>query len=160
MKKPLQKEKRLHNLFLRARKNLMFVKIFQKKTKNFKPICAVLDYSKPNIFFVGQPLWQTFFQALTPPPAILVLLRPCDNKDIFFLWQIFHPLRMAVQYKGQRSISHTEEEILFQIVVHRCYCYVSTDMISYFARKKVESSEKSSVMKSNGAKPKDEVRED
>ena len=33
-------------------------------------------------------------------------------------------------------------------------------MISYFARKKVESSEKSSVMKSNGAKPKDEVRED
>ena len=33
-------------------------------------------------------------------------------------------------------------------------------MISFFARKKGELSEKSIVMKSNWAKPKDEVRED
>ena len=30
----------------------IFYKIFQKKTKTFKAICAVLNYSKPKIFFV------------------------------------------------------------------------------------------------------------
>ena len=42
-----------------------FLKYSRKKNKNFKAICAVLDYSKPKVFFVGQPWWPTFFQNLT-----------------------------------------------------------------------------------------------
>ena len=48
----------------------IFFKIFQKKPKNFKAICVVLDYSKPKIFFVGQPWWLTFFQSLPPHPQL------------------------------------------------------------------------------------------
>ena len=41
-----------------------FLKYSRKKSKNFKSICAVLDYSKPKIFFLSQPWWPTFFQVL------------------------------------------------------------------------------------------------
>ena len=38
----------------------------RKNPENFKAIEAVLGYSKPKIFFVGQPWWLTFFQDLPP----------------------------------------------------------------------------------------------
>ena len=41
-----------------------------ENNKNFKAICAVLDYSKPKIFFVSQPWWPTFFQTPAPLPQL------------------------------------------------------------------------------------------
>ena len=56
-----------------------FLKYSRKKNKNIKVICVVLDYSKPKIFFVGQPWWPT----LTPQlfhccygPGLLSLKSP------------------------------------------------------------------------------------
>ena len=69
MKKILVKKKVCVNYFDEQQKPWMFFKIFQKKNnKNFKAICVVLGYSKPKIFFVGQPWLPTFFQTLPPPP--------------------------------------------------------------------------------------------
>ena len=45
----------------------MLKNIPQKKKQNFKAIWEVLRYSKPKIFFLGQPWWPTFFQDLAPP---------------------------------------------------------------------------------------------
>ena len=61
--------------FDKQEKPWLFLKIFQEKNKNFKGICAVLDYSKPKIISIGQPWWPTFFQTLAPL-TILVLLQP------------------------------------------------------------------------------------
>ena len=59
--------KKVHiNYFDEQEKPWIFFKISQKKNKNFKTICTVLDYSKPKIFSVGQPWWPTFFQNLPP----------------------------------------------------------------------------------------------
>ena len=59
-KNPCKKKKVRINYFDEQEKPWIFFKIFQKKNKNFKAICVVLDYSKTS-----------------PPPTILVLLRPC-----------------------------------------------------------------------------------
>ena len=59
------------------------LKYSRKKPKDFKSIYIVLDYSKPKIFFIGQPWWPAFHETLPPPfPTILVLLRPCNNKKL------------------------------------------------------------------------------
>ena len=50
MKKALVKKKVPINYFDKQEKPWIFLKIFQAKTKNFKGICAVLDYSKLKTF--------------------------------------------------------------------------------------------------------------
>ena len=75
-KDPCKKIKVRIIFFDEQEKPWIFFKIFKKNNKNFKVICTVLDYSKPNIFFVDQPWWPTVFQTLAPP-TVLVLLRPC-----------------------------------------------------------------------------------
>ena len=54
-KEPCKKKKKCINYFDEQEKAWIFFKFFEKKNKNFKFICTVLDYSKPKIFFVGQP---------------------------------------------------------------------------------------------------------
>ena len=44
------------------------LKYSRKKPKDFKSIYIVLDYSKPKIFFIGQPWWPAFHETLAPPP--------------------------------------------------------------------------------------------
>ena len=65
------------------KKNKKTQDIFQNipEKKSFKAICAVLDYSKPKIFFDDQAWVLTCFQ-IPPPPllsplTILVLLLSC-----------------------------------------------------------------------------------
>ena len=88
-KKPLQKEKGLHKLFWRRRKTLNIFKNIPEKKQKFQS--AVLDYSKPKIFFVGQPCWPTFFQTLLPLPTILVLLRPCLVWNNLWIIELYRP---------------------------------------------------------------------
>ena len=54
------------NYFDKQEKLWIFLKIFQTKNQIFRDICAILDYSKPKLFFVGQPWWPKFFQPLAP----------------------------------------------------------------------------------------------
>ena len=75
-KNPCKKKKVPINCFGEQEKPWIFLKILQKKNKNFKAIWAVLEYSKPKIFFVGQLWWPTFFQTLLPA-TMLVLLQTC-----------------------------------------------------------------------------------
>ena len=66
-KSPCKEKKVSINYFEEQEKPWIFSKIFQKKNKNFKAIWADLEYSKPNIFFVGQPWWPAFFFKHCPP---------------------------------------------------------------------------------------------
>ena len=84
-KKTCKKKKGCINYFDEQEKPWIFFKIFQKKNKKFKAVCAILDYSKPKIFFVGQPWWLTFFSNIL---TVLVLLRPCWYKLNLKIWWI------------------------------------------------------------------------
>ena len=76
MKKYRYKKKISKNCFDGQEKFWTYLKMFRKNHKNFKAIWVILGYSKPKIFSVGQPCWQTIFCDLGPP-TVLVLLQPC-----------------------------------------------------------------------------------
>ena len=66
-KNPWKKKKVCINNFDEHEKPWTYLKKFQKKKTNFKAIGAVLGYSKPKIFFVGQWWYPTCFQDLGSP---------------------------------------------------------------------------------------------
>ena len=87
-KNPCNKKKVGKNCFDKQEKSWTYLKIFQKKHKNFKAIWAVLGHSKPKTFSVGQPWWLTFFFFGDPPSPpyhfTAALLRPCISKNYVF----------------------------------------------------------------------------
>ena len=54
---PCQKKKVYINYFDEQEKPWRYLKVFQKRNKNFKATGVVLGYLKPKIFFVGQPFY-------------------------------------------------------------------------------------------------------
>ena len=98
-KNPCKKKKVPINCFDEQEKPWIFLKIAEKN-KNLKAISAVLEYSKPKIFFVVQPWWPTFFQTLLPA-TMLMLRRTCRfsstkifklttyHTGIYFAYSIF-----------------------------------------------------------------------
>ena len=63
--KSLCENKKVSLSYFDAQENpWIYLKVFREK--KIKAIWAVLGYSKPKIFFLGQPSWSTFFEDIVP----------------------------------------------------------------------------------------------
>ena len=83
IKNPCKKKKGCINYFDEQKNPEYIWKYSRKKPKNFKAIGAVLGYSKPRIFFFGQPWWPTFFSRPWPPnpfTAATALQKPTQKR--------------------------------------------------------------------------------
>ena len=69
-KNPCKKKKVCINYFDEQEKPWIFFKIFQKKKQNSKAICALLDYSKPKIFFVWNSTKFKFVKKTSIPKSV------------------------------------------------------------------------------------------
>ena len=109
-----KKNKDCINYFDEQEKPWIFLKIFQNKTKNFKAICAVLDYSKPKIF--SNHGCQSFLKPC--PPTSLVLLRPCHYAFPLSLQVTFLMIPTSLNYSTQfkwKNLLRLGEWVCFQI---------------------------------------------